>query len=280
MAGLVLVNPGSGPDDTALEDLRALFPGDEVQEVDPEDVGAQVRRALEAQRTFVGVAGGDGTVGAVAQHLVGETTPLVVVPAGTRNHFAGDLGIGSLDDAAAAAASGRTRAIDTGEVNGHVFVNNSSLGLYPKIVIRREVHERRLRKGPATVVAALQQLREADPVDVTIDGRTHRAWMVFVGNGVYGEGILDLSDRERLDGGLLDVRIVLADEPFARLRIVGALLLGRLARSRLLITMQTAAVTISVARAEVEVALDGEVERLTPPLAYRSVPGSLQVAVP
>jgi len=278
--GVVFVNPNAGPDDTDLADLRERFDGHRVTPVDPADLAAGVRDARESGPAFVGVAGGDGTIRVVAEELVGGPTPLLVVPEGTRNHFARDVGIESLDDATAAASGDRTMKVDTGEVNGRVFVNNSSLGLYPKIVIRRRVHERRLRKGVATIVATVEQMRDANPVTAEVDGASYQAWMIFVGNGLYGDGLLDLSDRERMNTGTLDVRVVRADHPFARLRILGALLLGRLARSPLVVRLQVPAVTISLDRPEVEVALDGEVVRMQPPLVYRSVAGGLQVKLP
>ena len=169
-------------------------------------------------------------------------------------------------------------AIDVGCVNGRYFVNNSSIGLYPKIVIRREAHQRRLRKGVANVVAAFEQLREGARVDVEIDGVTHRAWMVFVGNGTYGEGLLDLADRERTTASSMSGWR--ADRPLSRLRIVGALFLGRLARCPLVERWQTKATVVSLNRKRVEVALDGEVETLATPLRYACVARALKVLVP
>jgi undecaprenyl-diphosphatase len=105
--------------------------------------------------------------------------------------------------------------------------------------------------------------------------------MVFVGNGRYGEGLIDLADRESLDSNELDVRVAVAEKPLARLRLLLALLFGRLARSELLERMTTSEVTIDIeGRGTVEVALDGEVERLETPLRYRSLKGELSVLVP
>jgi diacylglycerol kinase family enzyme len=148
-------------------------------------------------------------------------------------------------------------------------------------VIRREAHQRRLRKGVANVVAAYEQLRDGGRVDVEVDGVTHRAWMVFVGNGTYGEGLLDLADRQSLRDNVLDVRVVRGDRPLSRLRIVGAVLLGRLARSPLVLRWQTAATVCDLkGRRRVEVALDGEVEDLESPLRYQCLSGALRVLVP
>ena len=146
--------------------------------------------------------------------------------------------------------------------------------------MRREDHQRHLPKGIANLVAGWEQLRRGRRITVEIDGTPYLSWIVFVGNGVYGDGLLDLSDRECLDGNVLDVRVVRADRPMARMRVVGAVVLGRLARSPLIVLHHCQACTINLERASVEVALDGEVETLTPPLRYESVPLGLHVMVP
>ncbi len=280
MPGLVLVNRLAGATSTSIEEMRRHFPEHQVLECTPERIPGVVKSALTHHVDFVAVAGGDGTVGCAAQELVGRSLPLVPVPTGTRNHFAKDLGIRSVDDAVAAVERQRRRQIDVGRVNGRVFVNNSSIGLYPKLVVRREVHERRLRKGVAQLVAFCQQLRRGARVSVEIEGKRFPAWLVFVGNGPYGEGLIDLADRECLDANVLDVRVVRADRPLARLRVAGAVLLGRLARSPLVERRRSRAVTIDVPRDDVEVAVDGEVALLRPPLRYECLPLSLWVLVP
>jgi len=239
-----------------------------------------VKDAVADGVSFVAVAGGDGTIRSAAAQLIGSGVPLLPVPTGTRNHFAQDIGICSLDDATDAAAGERARPVDVGRVNGRVFVNNSSIGLYPKIVVRREAHERRLRKGVANVVALWEQLIHGRRIFVSIDGVAYAAWMVFVGNGAYGEGLIDLADREDLCGHVLDVRAVRADRPLARLRVLAALLFGRLARSPLVVKQQCGSVSIDVRQGRVEVALDGEVEVMETPLEYESLPGALSVMVP
>ncbi len=278
-SGVIFVNPGSGPEETSVEELRQRFPGHSVQDCPPDKLEDAIKDALASGPAFIGAAGGDGTIRTVAQQLVGTSVPLLVVPAGTRNHFAKDIGIEDLDDAERA-VGGRVIEVDVGCVNDKFFINNSSIGVYPKIVIRREFHQRRLRKGVANIVAAYEQLREGSRVDVEVDGVTHRAWMVFVGNGTYGEGLLDLADRQSLDDGLLDVRVVRGDRPLSRLRIVGAVLLGRLAASPLVVRDRHGATTVDLNRGRVEVALDGEVEKMTTPLRYRCLPKALRVLVP
>jgi diacylglycerol kinase family enzyme len=280
MSGVVFLNPRSGPDETGANELRQRFPGHRVEECKPGDLPQRVKEAVDEHVSFVAVAGGDGTIRCAAEQMTGSDVPLLPVPAGTRNHFAQDVGLSSLDDAADAAAAGHVEPVDVGVVNGRVFVNNSSIGLYPKIVIRREAHERRLRKGVANLVAVWEQLLHGRKIGVTIDGASFPAWMVFVGNGVYGEGLLDLADREELCGHVLDVRAVRADRPLARLRVLGALALGRLSRSPLVMQQRCRSVSVDVHQSRVEVALDGEVEVLESPLEFESRPGALSVLVP
>jgi undecaprenyl-diphosphatase len=275
--GVVLVNPESGPGDHVAE-LRDLFSHQEFLVVsEPDRVASAVRSAIDRGAAFVGVAGGDGTIRGVAEQLVDTSVPLLVIPAGTRNHFAKDLGIEDFS-AAAAAVHGVVTEVDVGCVNGKYFVNNSSIGVYPKIVVRREAHQTRLPKRIASVVAAWEQLRHGRRVKVEIEGVPLMAWMVFVGNGPYGDGILDLADRESLSKHILDLRIVRADRPLARLRVIAALALGRLARSPLIEQRECQSVEVNVRdRKSVEVALDGEVEELELPLRYESLPGALKV---
>ena len=281
MSSVVVVNPGSGPAPTSVDELRHVFSGAEVRESTGDDLQERVREAVRDGAAHVVVVGGDGTMRGAAQVLAGGDVPLVPVPAGTRNHFAKDLGIDSVEAAEAASRTGERIRIDTGWVNGLVFVNNSSIGLYPKVVTRREAHQRRLPKGAAHIVAIWEQVRHGRRMTVTVGDETYRAWLVFVGNGEYGEGLLDLADRETLTDGLLDVRIVRADEPMARLRVVAALFLGRLARSPIVVRRRVEAITIDVRRHHrVEVAVDGEVAAVTAPLEYRCHPASLPVLVP
>lgn len=280
MAGVVFVNPHSGPEPTDDDDVAARFPGHEVVDCSVEDLERGIERAVSDKVDFVAVAGGDGTIRSAVQVLAGTGVPLLPVPAGTRNHFARELGIDDLDTAGRAAAHGRVRQVDLGEVNGKRFVNNSSVGIYPRIVITREAHERRWPKGVATVAAAWEQLRHGRRFVVTVDGRSYRAWMVFVGNGRYGEGLLRLNQRESLDENVLDFRLARADSPLARARVVFALLAGVLERSPLMVQREVRQLQLDLDRAVVEVALDGEVERLGTPLRYRSLPAALSVLVP
>jgi diacylglycerol kinase family enzyme len=274
---VVLVNPGSGTG-TEIDELAAIFPNCRVQSCPPDELAACVRSEIDAGASFVGVAGGDGTLRTAAEALVESEVALLAVPAGTRNHFAKDFGIETLDDAGAAAQAGDTRAIDLGRVNGRFFLNNSSIGAYPRMVELREEHEERWPKRIANVIAAWQQLRHGRRLRVVLDNERFVAWLVFVGNGRYGESLREVTTREALDSNVLDVRIVHADRRLARLRLVLATLFGRLGRTPTVTRRECRTVTIAVPRhPKIAVALDGEVVRLETPLEYESRAGALRV---
>lgn len=278
--GVVVLNPGSGPAPIGEAEVAPHFPGSDVVACDPDEMADRIRAAVDRGVPFVAVGGGDGTIRAAAQVLAGTGVPLLPVPAGTRNHFAREVGIEDLEDAARAAAGGVTLTVDLGEVNGWRFVNNSSIGIYPRIVVTREARERRWPKGLATVAAAWEQLRHGRRFRVTVDGRSYRAWMVFVGNGRYGRGLLRLNSREALDDNVLDFRLARTDSPLARARVVAALVAGGLDRSPLLVQREARHLDLALDRTTVAVAVDGEVHTLEPPLRYVSLPAALTVLVP
>lgn len=282
MPGVVFVNPDSGPEPTGAHDVAGHFPGHEVIECDPDHLPGRIDKELAGPGSpdFVAVAGGDGTIRCAAQALAGTTIPLLPIPAGTRNHFAREVGIEDLEIAGRTAAAGVVRHVDLAEVNGRRFVNNSSVGIYPRIVVTREAHERRWPKGLASLAATWEQLRHGRRFNVTLEGRTYRSWMVFVGNGRYGKGLLRLNAREDLDDHVLDLRLARADSPLARARVMLSLVGGVLDRSPLLLQREAVAIDLELDRSTVDVALDGEVQQLESPLRYRSLPAALAVLVP
>jgi diacylglycerol kinase family enzyme len=230
-------------------------------------------------------AGGDGTVSAVAAGIAGSEIPLGVIPLGTLNHFARDLGITSIDSALDAIAAGATESIDVGEVNGRVFVNNSSIGLYPEMVVARDAERRRhgRRKWTAMARAAIRTLLRFPLLHVAIAlaGNVMSAHtpIVFVGNNEYERDVRALGSRRRLDRGRLAVYTIRATR---RLHMFWVLLRALLRRSDPA-DFEAHAVDradILTSKRSVRVALDGEVVHMTPPLLYRTRPGALRVLAP
>lgn len=278
MSGIVFVNSAAGSE-LSEPDLAPLLPGHRIVACPGEEIPDHVCRAIGDRPAFVGVAGGDGTLRGAAQELLGTEVPLLPIPGGTRNHFALAVGVCDLEAAAKAAAGGIVRHVDVGDVNGQCFLNNSSVGLYPKFVVRRDSYQGTMSKRLAQAVAALEQIRHGRRFPLWIRDQWHRAYLVFVGNGCYGEHLLDFTDRETVGGDVLDVRIVLADRPLARTRVVLALLRG-LDRSPLIMRVPCSSTELDLGTEVVEVALDGEVERLENPLRYSVRRGGLAVLVP
>lgn len=282
--GVVFLNPDSGgdrePTDQAVTEAMESC-GLAVETLDdPADMPDRARVALEAGRSPIGVAGGDGTIRCVAEVLAGTGVPMVVVPAGTRNHFARELGLETLDHTVAAVRAGHVRRVSVGQVNDRTFVNNASIGMYPDMVRRRERQESRRSKALAGVYAAADVLRQGRPVEVCVDGTDLQAWLVFVGNGRYGDGFIDLVDRDSLESDVLDVRVVRADRRLARARVAAALLAGRLRSSPLIVTREAAELPLGVEGRRIDVALDGEVMTLEAPLTCCVRPGALSVVAP
>jgi undecaprenyl-diphosphatase len=229
-AGLVVaVNPRSGPAnyDPAAEVCR-LLPRAEVHELTPgTTVAGLLEEAVHAGRArALGVAGGDGSVAAAAAVAAANGLPLAVLPAGTLNHFARDVGVHTLEEAAAAVVSGRAVEVDVAEVNGTPFLNTASIGSYPEMVRRRDALAGRLGRWTAMTVAAAQTLRRGTPVSLLLDGRPVSVWVLFVGNCRYTPRGLAPAWRPRLEDGLLDVQYLRADVAFSRTRAVLGSLLG------------------------------------------------------
>lgn len=239
------------------------------------------RLAREGDVDAVVAAGGDGTVSAVAAGLVGTDIPLGVIPLGTLNHFAKDLGIKNMKMAIDAIAAGATRRIDVGEVNGRVFINNSSIGLYPEMVEKRE-RERRHRgrsKWLAMLRAFWQTLMSLPLMHVAIalaGGVTSaRTPFVWVGNNEYVIGAREPGRRPRLDAGRLNIYTLRST---SRRKMIVAFLRALLRRrDPELDAKLVERADIIANKRRLKVAIDGEVVRMAPPLTYRSRPGALVV---
>ncbi|MGF7239398.1 MAG: diacylglycerol/lipid kinase family protein, partial [Frankia sp.] len=234
----------------------------------PENDLTVALRAAAGRARVLGVAGGDGTVNAAAVVALEAGLPLAIAPAGTLNHFAGDLGVMTVDDLIVAVRDGTAVAVDVGRidaVNGGgdpssaIFLNTASLIGYPEMVMIRERFERRIGKWPAMIVALVRVLRDQPPTRLEIDGRMRCLWLVFIGNGRYSPDGFAPTYRDRLDSGLLDVRLVDATEPWSRSRLVFAVLTGRLGRSRVYQTVAAHSVRIVAPDGPLPYAKDGEV---------------------
>lgn len=260
--GVVLVanaNAGNrlGPEPEEL--LRRELPGIEILEAEAgEDLPHLLRRAASRARVL-GVVGGDGSVGAAAEVAHEADIPLLITAAGTLNHLAKDLGIEAVDATVRAVREAQAVRIDLGEIDGRVFVNAASVGLYPHLVASRERLEERLGKWPAALLGILDILLRQRPVPLEIDGRRRLVWLLFLGNGRYRRGGLAPTRRACLDDGLLDVRLVHAEVAWARTRLLASVLSGRLGRCRSYEAWSARDVHVLSPAGPVILARDGEV---------------------
>jgi undecaprenyl-diphosphatase len=255
----LVVNPDSGllGGDPASE-LQERLPDLQVVEAKDGDLATAVEAAAQGTDVLA-VAGGDGSVNAAAAVALERDIPLAVVPAGTLNHFAHDIGLESLDDVVVALQGGHVVEVDVGLIAEQVFLNTASLGWYAYLVGTRERLEDRIGKWPAVLVALAHVLRKRRPVEVELDGVRQSVWMVFFGCSRYRPRGFAPSWRERLDDGVIDVRVVRADVPGARLRLLLAALSGTLGRTRVHEERTAKQVAVRSLDGPLKLARDGEV---------------------
>jgi diacylglycerol kinase family enzyme len=289
----VVLNPGSGAgasDATGREIVDQLARHGRaatlftVSERSP--VAAEASAAIEGGCRLVVAAGGDGTVNAVASVVLPRGVPLGVLPLGTLNHFAKDLGIPlDLPDAVRVLATGAVRRVDVGEVNGRLFLNNSSLGVYPRVVeLRNRYRETGLGKWIAALWATLAVLRRRPFLDVRIrasgDAVARRTPFVLVANNRYRMAGLHATSRESLSGGRLALYVMNARHRRSLLRLGAEVLWRGADRVAELERFDVVEATIETRRRRAQAALDGEVVALASPLRYRCRPEALSVLVP
>jgi diacylglycerol kinase family enzyme len=239
----------------------------------------------EGFRTLI-AAGGDGTVRAVASVAVQSGCTLGVLPAGTLNHFAAALGIpADFEQAADIIAAANTALVDVAEVNGRFFVNNSSLGFYPAMVVLRKTEEKRGHsRWAATVRAAVLTLIRLPVLHVRLTAREARIErttpLVFVGNNEYQMEGPNAGARQSLRDGVLFVSIAHATTRLDVIQIALRALVGRLTDMDGFDAFSTSEAVVESRRSPVRVSLDGEVTIMKSPLRYRIHPGALRVLVP
>ncbi|HKH49819.1 MAG TPA: diacylglycerol kinase family protein [Thermoanaerobaculia bacterium] len=289
-----IINSGAGSVIAAgleADGLRRLFAEAGVEAdvhfVPGDRIVTTARAALAAGAEALVAGGGDGTIRSVAGILVGGDVPLGVLPVGTLNHFARDLGIPvELPAAVRVIADGVPRALDVGEVNGEIFVNNSVLGLYPPVVqVRDQERREKNRNKWLATVSALWKVLPGHPllhIRVKADGLAvdHQSRFVFVGNNEYEMSAFTYGARSRFDSGDLFLYIA---KSRTRLGLVG---LGLLSLFRDLKWTDRfdrfclPELTIETRKKALPVYLDGEVVILNPPLRYRNQPHALRVILP
>lgn len=251
-----------------------------------EEIASVARKGLEKEPAMIVAAGGDGTVSLIASIVAGSGVPLGVLPLGTLNHFAKDLNIPlDLDEAVGVIAEGAVAQVDIGEVNGRIFINNSSIGLYPKIVGHREQQQRLGRnKWLALIWSAMTMLGRYPRlrVSVAVDGREKITTtpLVFIGNNEYAIHGFEIGTRSRLDRGELSLYLPHRVGRLGLVWLAVRALFGRLRDAESFDATCASEIRIDTSAPRIRVALDGEVTTMDTPLHYTIRPAALSVVVP
>jgi diacylglycerol kinase family enzyme len=251
-----------------------------------EEVSKQKPPGFPTARAL-GVWGGDGTVGAAAAAAVEHSLPLLVLPGGTLNHFARDAGIPNLTAAVQAASRGQAARADLGlvtvqrglpdnpEVLHLAMLNTASIGLYPDIVRRRELLQPALGKPLAGVVAMFRTFAAGTPTTLIVDGARHKLWILYIGRGRYYPRDHAPLVRPVLDDGIFDLRMITADESFARLRLLWSVLTGTVATSRITHLSESGSIRVEPGASTMVLAVDGEVMPGVRSVDFSVLPGAL-----
>lgn len=272
--GIVLfVNPSShsGKGARVLKRVQRSLPDTRIVTLDPDggEDWADVMRRTATGAEILAVAGGDGTVRTAAAVAMELDLPLAVLPGGTFNHFAKDIGMYPLDDAIRAVRDGNTAKVDAAYVNDGLFVNTASVGTYTDFVRIRERYQRRIGKRLAAVVAAIVTLRRRDSMRVRVDDADLEASLLFLGNGQYVPHGFAPSMRSQLDDGIVDLRILDATAGRRRWGAFFALVAGRLPGSPYYQASSASELDIELLGAPQRIARDGEIGELADRLRVR-----------
>jgi diacylglycerol kinase family enzyme len=290
----VIINAGSGS--VSPEDTKKLLEKEfEAQGLNAkihlaqsgEDIVKIARKAVGGDAEIIVAGGGDGTVSAVASELSGSDKVLGVLPLGTLNNFSKDLKIPpDLAEAVRIIAENNIQKIDVGEVNGRYFINNSSIGLYPRIVRKRVQQQERLGRGKwaAAAWAAWKVIRVAPLLRVKfeLDGKSfwRKTPFVFVGNNEYEMDFFNIGRRAKLDDGKLSVYFLKRGGRWGLIMLIIRTIFGRLRQAKDFEGLCTEEMTIETRKKRLLVAFDGEIATMEMPLNYKVHPRALKVLVP
>ena len=291
---LVLINRSSGPasrggDERAriVEAFEGIGIAPRVEICSGGGIAENVERAVADGAKLVIVGGGDGSISAAAGVLAGSKTALGVLPMGTLNHFARDLGIPfDLDEAAKIIAAGQRRQVDLAEVNGRSFINNSAIGLYPLMVIDRETQQKRLGRSKrlAMLVASVRTLARFNHQRLTLTVEGQKALLdtplLFVGNNDYQVALPAAGRRETLQDGKLSVMVMRSKSRLGFVRAAMRALVGRARSDDLVHLPPLEQIKVDSRRHRLPVSVDGETIVLSAPLTYRIRKKALTVVAP
>lgn len=282
-APVLLINPLSGDGKAARLDLqkRAEDRGITCHTFGPGvDLGALASRCISEGADVIGVAGGDGSQAIVADLVRQAGLALVVIPSGTRNHFAMDLGLDRADPASGLDAFGpaRRKTVDMARVNGTAFLNNASMGIYGEVVQRATYRERKLEttiEQLPTLVSAPPELRFTGP-----DGTSHStSQVILVSNNPYLLDVRGAGGRPKLNTGVLGIVTAEVTSAAGVTEMFARAALGALASAPGFNSWTATSFTVT-SDAPIAIGIDGEAAELTSPAVFEILPAALNVRIP
>ena len=267
--------------------LRAAGVDAEVELIRGDQCEVRCRAIASRGDRLLVVGGGDGTVRAAASALIETNTALGILPLGTLNHFARDLHIPTeLDKAAELIARGPMRRVDVGEMNDRIFINNSAIGLYPLMVLDRDLQRKKLGRSKrlAMLVASIRTLARFNHQRLTLTVNDRKARidtpLLFVGNNDYRVDLGAPGRRESLDSGKLSVFLMRKKTRRGFIAASVRALFGRERNDDMVELEDVQRLRVASRRSSLAVSLDGEVVRVKPPLDYRIRKKALSVIAP
>ena len=259
----------------------------DVELIDGSEAEARCQAIVERGDPLLIVGGGDGTISAAAGAVADSDTRLGILPLGTLNHFARDLGIpADLDEAAALIATGAERRVDIAEMNGRTFINNSAVGLYPLMVVDRDTQQKRLGRSKrlAMAVAAVRTLVRFGHQRLTLTANDEQARvdtpLLFVGNNEYQLALPEAGGRDTLDDGKLCVLVLRKKTRAGFIAAALRALVGRARPDDMVRLDNVERLRVGSGRRRLAVSLDGEVVSVEPPLDYHIRKRALRVIAP
>jgi YegS/Rv2252/BmrU family lipid kinase len=290
----VLLNRGGGAvsADPRMRDkvagaLRAAAVDAKIELVSGGECAPRCRAIAERGDALVVVGGGDGTISAAASALIGTDTLLGILPLGSLNHFARDLGIPpEIDKAAELIARRPVRRVDVAEMNGRIFINNSAVGLYPLMVLDRDLQRKKLGRSKrlAMIVASLRTLARFNHQRLTLTVNDQQARvdtpLLFVGNNDYRIDLGAPGQRESIDEGELSVFVMRKKTRHGFVAASVRALFGRARKDDMVKLDDVQRLRVESRRGALAVSLDGEVVRERPPLDYKIRKKALRVIAP
>jgi YegS/Rv2252/BmrU family lipid kinase len=289
---LLNCNAGAVDDDRKIGDkvaetLAGAGIDADVELIEGGKCEVRCRAIAERGDPLVIVGGGDGTISNAASVLIGSQTALGILPLGTLNHFARDLRLPTdIKEAVKVIAAGRKRLVDVGQMNGRIFINNSAIGLYPLMIIDRDIQRMRfgLSKKLALLTASLRTLARFNRQRLALTVNDQKARvdtpLLFVGNNEYRTDIGAPGRRESIEGGVLSVYVM---RKKTRRGLIAASIRALFDRSRpddMVRIEGVERLRVSSHRYQLAVSLDGEVVHAEPPLDYKIRKKALRVITP